>query len=415
VYRTIQRFYEEKNIDWKKINLQLFKKFQYKKDDVFLLAADETVEKKSGKQTFGLSYFFSNIFKQPISSVAIMAMSLVSINQRKSFPIAIKQIVKEAKNAKEKDVSKKTKIKNDNLKIEDETKLTEDNNLKTKRQKGRPKGSKNKPKEESKDIQYKVLEELLKNVTISLFSIFGHLPVSFLVLDGYFGNQFYVRLALKYKVHLISKLKSTASLYFQYDEIYSGKGRHKKYGKKLNKNSIPSKFLKKTTVEKKYKYEIYQLELWNKKINDFKLNVVVIKAIQLSTNQIIYCNLFTTDLTLSYDKIVDYYSLRFQIEFNFRDAKQFFGLADFKNYKETQVTNAINISFYMCNFAYILIGQLKEKFNIEIASILDLKAYLRAEKIGNEALKLKKQAKNKLDYLSPTEIFELAKFQSVNF
>ena len=30
-----------------------------------------------------------------------------------------------------------------------------------------------------------------------------------------------------------------------------------------------------------------------------------------------------------YQTVIDYYSLRFQIEFNFRDAKQFWGLEDF--------------------------------------------------------------------------------------
>jgi len=32
--------------------------------------------------------------------------------------------------------------------------------------------------------------------------------------------------------------------------------------------------------------------------------------------------LFSDDLNLSYDLLMTYYSLRFQIEFNFRDAKQ---------------------------------------------------------------------------------------------
>ncbi len=175
-------------------------------------------------------HFFSNIFKQPIPSVALMAMSLVSVNQRKSYPIEIKQIVKEEK----KEISKQdaTEVKKDIPKSEKVTVLNQ-NNVLTKRSKGRPKGSKNKPKEASKDIQYKVLEELLKSVTISLLSLIGNIPVSFLVLDGYFGNQYYVRLALNYKVHLISKLKSTASLYFKYEGPYSGRGRHKKYGKKL--------------------------------------------------------------------------------------------------------------------------------------------------------------------------------------
>ena len=36
--------------------------------------------------------------------------------------------------------------------------------------------------------------------------------------------------------------------------------------------------------------------------------------------------LFSSDLELAQGTLVDYYSLRFQIEFNFRDAKQFWGL-----------------------------------------------------------------------------------------
>jgi len=50
-----------------------------------------------------------------------------------------------------------------------------------------------------------------------------------------------------------------------------------------------------------------------------------------------------TDLELSYQKIVHFYSLRFQIEFNFRDAKQFFGLQDFINVKEKRIHNFINL------------------------------------------------------------------------
>jgi len=125
--------------------------------------------------------------------------------------------------------------------------------------------------------------------------------------------------------------------------------------------------------------------------------------------------LFTTDLNLSYDKILDYYTLRFQIEFNFRDAKQYFGLADFKNYKETQVTNAVNISFFMCNIAYILSEKFKEYFEIENVSILDMKAYYRTEMIGNEAIKLKIEGKKSHQFLNPEDIFKLSKYQAVNF
>jgi putative transposase len=43
--------------------------------------------------------------------------------------------------------------------------------------------------------------------------------------------------------------------------------------------------------------------------------------------------LFSDDLNLARETLIDYYALRFQIEFNFRDAKQYWGLKDFMNVK----------------------------------------------------------------------------------
>lgn len=43
----------------------------------------------------------------------------------------------------------------------------------------------------------------------------------------------------------------------------------------------------------------------------------------LKTNTRSHVVLFSSVLELSFETIIDYYKLRFQIEFNFRDAKQF--------------------------------------------------------------------------------------------
>ena len=64
--------------------------------------------------------------------------------------------------------------------------------------------------------------------------------------------------------------------------------------------------------------------------------------------------LFSSDLALAYAPLVDYYSLRFQIEFNFRDAKQYWGLEDFMQVTPPGVTNAANLSLFMVNVAYRL-------------------------------------------------------------
>jgi len=50
--------------------------------------------------------------------------------------------------------------------------------------------------------------------------------------------------------------------------------------------------------------------------------------------------------------------LRFQIEFNFRDAKQYWGLEDFMNVKETQVNNAANFSLFMVTFSQLLAAEI---------------------------------------------------------
>ena len=49
----------------------------------------------------------------------------------------------------------------------------------------------------------------------------------------------------------------------------------------------------------------------------------------VTTKQQAHVLLFSSDLNA--EKMIDYYSLRFQIEFNFRDAKQYWGLQDFMN------------------------------------------------------------------------------------
>ena len=52
-------------------------------------------------------------------------------------------------------------------------------------------------------------------------------------------------------------------------------------------------------------------------------------------------------LSLGYENLIDYYRLRFQIEFNFRDAKQYWGLEDFMSVNERPVYNSANLAMFM--------------------------------------------------------------------
>ena len=119
--------------------------------------------------------------------------------------------------------------------------------------------------------------------------------------------------------------------------------------------------------------------------------------------------LFSDDLTLASETIIDYYSLRFQIEFNFRDAKQYWGLEDFMNVKETQVGNAANFSLFMVTFSQILSTKME---GVKKGSILDLKTIFRARKYRLRIIN--SLGKNAEDFLIDDSIFQAAEIGRIH-
>ncbi len=170
-----------------------------------------------------------------------------------------------------------------------------------------------------------------------------------------------------------------------YCTIIPGSGPHCKYGNRVDYHNIPEKYLKTTRVEDGIQTCIYQAQLLH---TDFPglLNVVILVKTNLRTQAWAHVILFSSDLELSFEKLVEYYSLRFQIEFNFRDAKQFWGLEDFMNVNQTAVTNAANLSLFMVNLSQVLMcncRQLNPDFGV-----LDLKSYYRGYKYATEMINM---------------------------
>jgi putative transposase len=150
-------------------------------------------------------------------------------------------------------------------------------------------------------------------------------------------------------------------------------------------NNIPRQYLKETSVEGHIQTRLYQAQLLHKDFTQ-PLNVVIIAKTNLRTRARAHVVLFSSDLELAYASLVDYYGLRFQIEFNFRDAKQYWGLEDFMNVTPTGVTNAANLSLFMVNVAYRLRTELHQ--HVPDYSVLDLKADCRGYKYVEETIKM---------------------------
>jgi DDE superfamily endonuclease len=360
-YRTVQRFCATV-LPWATLFWVFFRHHVYRAEDVYLLVGDEVVVTKAGKTTHGLDRFFASLYGKPVPGLAFFALSLVSTQQRRSFPIRGEQVVR---SAAAKAASKKQTPSP------------------AKRRPGRPKGSKNTPK-----ADVPLTPELLR-ITGMLGAlrhlIAGVVTLTYLVLDGHFGNHKALQMARQNNLHLISKLRCDAALYFPSTGPYAGRGPHRKYGHKVDYANLPARYLKKTTVEGHMQTCLYQMQLLHKEFTQ-PLNVVSIAKTNLRTQAHAHVVLFSSNLALAYTPLVDYYGLRFQIEFNFRDAKQYWGLEDFMNVTSTGVTNAANLSLFLVNVAYALraAGQPCDSDY----SVLDLKADWRGSKYVEETIKL---------------------------
>ena len=366
-YRTIQRFFYTV-IPWAQVFWTFFCEHLLDQQDTYLLAGDECVITKAGEKTHGLDFFFSGLLKKTVPGLSFFALSLISIQQRRSYPVCSEQTVR---TAEEKAISQ---AKKQARKAKPEG---------PKRKPGRPQGSRNKNKAEV--VLNPELQRIQKMIQAFLNTLQGMLHLTYLVLDGHFGNYPALCTVRQCQLHLISKLRSDAALFFPYCGLSPRRGPCPRLGQRVDVRRIPDEYLKETKVEDGIQTRTYQMQLLHREFPE-ALNVVILLKISLETKAWAHVILFSSDLELPYDQLIDFYSLRFQIEFNFRDAKQFWGLEDFMNVIPTAVTNAANLSLFIVNVSQVLMCQYRQ--DDPNFSILDLKAHYRGYRYVTETIKM---------------------------
>ena len=358
-YRTIQRLFTT-SINWATLQWVLIRHHLLESDDVILLGGDDVVVTKAGKHTYGLDRFFSSLYGKVVPGLGFLSLSMISVKRRTSYPVMMEPIEKQHTDTPAEEAKKKVHG-----------------------QRGRPKGSKNRNR---RDVALSPYLCFVQTTLKRLLELIGsHLKVMYFVFDGAFGHNDALQMVRQLGLHLISKLRHDAALYFPYTGPYSGRGRRQKYGKKLDYRHIPNEYLQASSLEQDIETKIYQMHLRHKKFAEV-LNIVVIVKINLKTQAMAYVVLFSSALELPYAQLIDYYRLRFQIEFNFRDAKQYWGLEDFMTVKQTPVYNSANLSMFMVNVSQALMRPMRTQW--PEVSVTDLKAWFRSKKYVIETLKL---------------------------
>ncbi|MEP0919917.1 transposase [Leptolyngbya sp. DQ-M1] len=169
--------------------------------------------------------------------------------------------------------------------------------------------------------------------------------VEYLAVDGYYAKAGFVSGAVDLKLHVISKLRCDANLQFLYMGEQKRRGRPRKYAGKVDLSDL-SRFTFVETVSPNvnlYTAVVFHVSL--------KRSIRVVYLVDQRSTRVRTCLLFSTDVGQDPVQIYHYYKLRFQIEFIFRDAKQFTGLEDCQARDAQKLAFHFNASFTALNLA----------------------------------------------------------------
>ncbi len=283
-----------------------------------LLALDDCINPKTGKKIFGCAKIFDHAAKQNQSKYPwaqnIVAVGLLKIVKGRwaCLPLSYRFYHLKKNIEKTKQVLKKPVI-------EFETKL-----------------------------------EQAVNMITDITDAFDQTPI-LTITDSWFGNNGLwkpLHDKLGQRFNMISRLRSNNNVFqLPGPHIKKGPGRPRKYGKKLgNATSLAGKY--------KYLAKEYDVNLYGRSRTVVAYDrVVMLKTIKCAVKVVWvyrktrYVALFSTDLTLSVQEIIEYYGARWKIEAAFKELKQDIGSAE----TQARNPNAVMNHLHSCMMATSLV------------------------------------------------------------
>ena len=185
----------------------------------------------------------------------------------------------------------------------------------------------------------------------------------YVVADAWFSKAKFVGEACLLGFHVIRSEERRVGMWYAHDGVRTGKrGRTRIKGEKIVFEKLDLQRCEILDIEggKAYSVKAYSKAM--------KRNIKVVVHYPGSGGHKIY---FSTDLDMSAKDIIEYYRTRFQIEFCFRDSKQFTGLNDCQARDLKKLDFAFNASLTSVNIAKVMRKRYYPSLSIGL-----LKAYL---------------------------------------
>jgi hypothetical protein len=257
-----------------------------------LIGQDTTFIPKSGKHTYGLDKFFNTCAGRAQRGLEVSLLSLIDVERNTAYALSVRQTPPALK--------------------QNETRI---------------------------DFYLQHLREARPRLPLT---------VNYAVFDGYFAKRKFVDGVCSLNLPLISKLRHDARLRYLYTGAQKRRGRRRRFDGKVSLD------------------DLRRFESVGCRDADIHLYTAVVNSISLQRNirVVVVVNrkeqekprlavLFSIDTELSATDIYRFYKARFQLEFLFRDAKQFTGLVDCQARDEKALHFHFNAALSTVNLAKI--------------------------------------------------------------
>lgn len=142
------------------------------------------------------------------------------------------------------------------------------------------------------------------------------------VADAFFSKITFIQPLMKNGFHVISKLRDDANLRYKFTGEYSGKGRPTQWAGKVDLENLNMNVFTQIQINENTR-AFYAV------VNSKSLKTDILLVVEQKTEKngkTIQRLIFSTDTQMNALDVLAYYHCRFQMEFNFRDAKQATGL-----------------------------------------------------------------------------------------
>lgn len=257
-----------KSFDWLTFNKELV---DSESSNELIIGFDPSFISKSGKHTPGVGYFYSGCHSRYERGLEIGCYSVIDVKQNTAYHLYAQQT-----NPKDKDNNKEMTLM---------------------------------------DQYIKQISDIGGDLS-SISKVF--------VADAYFSKKEYAGAVCKQEMELISRFRKDSNLKYIYNgPKKAGRGRPKEYAGKVDTKKLDKRRAKKVWSDESM--DVYSIIV--KSVNlDRKIHLVWVDNKDTEGKVTDIKMYFSTNLERDAMQILKYYQARYQMEFNFRDAKQFMGL-----------------------------------------------------------------------------------------